>query len=116
MIDKQDQADSLDVVLGDGSPAPAGRSIFDARPEPPPAEWQPPTDEQHAHLQTAIGDVYARWSDQVSENPPPLAGLGEHGDQGEYPPFSYLFDADGEQQDGLRDEVLNAVRPNAAGA
>lgn len=116
MTNRQDQADAFDVVLGDGSPAPAGHSVFDARPEPPPAPWQPPTDEQHAQMQTAIGDVYARWSERVSENPPPLSGLAEYGEGGEYPPFSYLFDADGDQQDALRKEVMDVVRPDAGGA
>lgn len=110
MSDRLEQDDAIDVVLGDGSPSPPGRSIFDARPEPPPEPWQPPTDEQHAHMQRAIGDAYAGWSERVSEKPPPLDGLAEHGEDGEYPAFSYLFDADGEQRDGLRDEVLNVVR------
>jgi hypothetical protein len=116
MIDKQDQADSLDVVLGDGTPAPPGRSIFDARPEPPPEPWQPPTDEQHAHMQAAIGDVYARWAAGISENPPEPQGASEFGTDGEYPAFSYLFDADPEKRDALRDEVLNVVRSDAGGA
>lgn len=111
-----EQADAIDVVNGDGTlPAP-GRSIFDRLPDAPAKPWEPPTDAEHATMQTAIGDVYARWSDQVSEKPPPLHGNAEYGDDGEYPPFSYLFDADGEKRDGLRDEVLNVVRTDAGGA
>lgn len=116
MTDKQEQSDAFDVVLSDGSPAPAGRSIFDARPAPPAAPWQPPTDEQHAHMQSAIGDVYARWADGVSENPPEQQGAAEFGADGEYPAFSYLFDADPQKRDALRDEVLNVVRSDAGGA
>lgn len=111
-----EQADAIDVVNGDGTlPAP-GRSIFDRLPDASAKPWEPPSDAEHAAMQTAIGDAYAAWSDRMSENPPPLVGLAEHGDEGEYPPFSYLFDASGEQRDGLRGEVMNVVRADAGGA
>lgn len=116
MIDKQEQADAFDVVLGDGSPAPAGRSVFDERPDPPPKPWEPPSDAEHAAMQQRIGKAYEGWSARLSESPPELHGFAEFGQDGEYPPFSYLFDADGEQQDGLRQEVLDAVRPDAGAA
>lgn len=115
--EKIEPSEACDVVLSDGSAAPVGRSIFDPWPARPTPPWQPPDDTQHAHMQQAIGDTYAAWSAAVDENPPEQQGSSEWTAEGsEYPPFSYLFDADPEKRDALRDEVLNAVRPDAAGA
>lgn len=113
----RDETDGVfDVVLSDGTPAPPGRSIFDPLPEPPAAPWKPPSDEETAHVQQVIGDTYARWSAAVDENPPQQHGASEFGTSGEYSAFSYLFDADPEKRDALREEVMNAVRPDAGGA